>query len=379
MANDIVNGIPTARGFQKQIGRTGLRLKFKMDDQAIDTLLAHLQNAEYWRGSSDLRSVPYLRAVRKACLDWMAANQGNQRASRPHIRSLCEMIHRRLVTVVEFNLAKSKHDLDVHKIKTGMAAVHDEIRMLRAKKHGAGKSLDSHYKMERESSSHVPGPAGQAANTYYQKERTAGATQLSFEDWVTHILIPCSEDDPFRFMWTDIITGPNLNALKTNSVKYCLPSERDAYLLRIGGGLIRDASNAPYHTGSKQTAFSGAGWAIYVVDFDKNFYSESHVVNQFHHSSFLSGAPVQAAGEIAVDRGQLVAITNKTGHYKAGPAELARALKLLQSSGIDIRNVAVNDPFKAKDKWVSGPAALAAGGDIAAAGGVVAAPARVLP
>ncbi len=37
---------------------------------------------------------------------------------------------------------------------------------------------------------------------------------------------------------------------------------------------------------------------------------------RFHHSSFLAGAPVKAAGEWLVVDGQVMAITDKTGHYK---------------------------------------------------------------
>jgi hypothetical protein len=379
MSDGYVNGIPTAKRFQKKIGRTGLRLKFKMTDTKIDEVLAYLQNAEYWRGSNDMAAVSPLRMLRKSCLEWMAANQGTQRASRPHITELCRMVHLRMVTVIEYNLAIGKEGVQKAAVKNAMHAVHDQIRMRRVGSSGAGRSLDSHYSAERGTSSHLAGTAGKTAKTYYDQACASGSTTLGFEDWVKYILVPCSEDDPFRLMFTEVIGGPNLQLVKANGVKYCNPAERDAFLLTVRNGVIRDASDAPYHTGMKETAFSGRGWAIYVVDFDKNFYSESHRVNEFHHSSFLAGAPVQAAGEIAVDRGKLVALTNKTGHYKAGAAELARALRLLQKGGVDIAAVAVNDPFKAKDKWVSGTDALAANGDLTRVAATVPTPAKVLP
>ena len=46
-----VNGIPTAGEFKAQIGRTGLSRFTKKHDTQIDTLLAYVQNAGYWRNN----------------------------------------------------------------------------------------------------------------------------------------------------------------------------------------------------------------------------------------------------------------------------------------------------------------------------------------
>ncbi len=49
-----------------------------------------------------------------------------------------------------------------------------------------------------------------------------------------------------------------------------------------------------------------------------------------------------------MNRGELVAIINKTGYYKATPAELTRALFLLHRGGVDLSKVKEKDPFRAK-------------------------------
>lgn len=376
---DEVNGIPTSLGFKKRIGRTGLRGKFKMSDTSIDNLFKLLQNLEYWRGTESAMSLKELRAVRKACIDWLMANMAAQRASRPHIEGLCQAVHKRYLHVLNVLYGQSTEAKQVSTTKTGMSAVHDQIRMRRVGDDGAGKSLDKHYAVERTTSNHLPANAGGGAKVAYEKAVAAKETKLGFEDWVKWVLLPCREDDPMDLFFKNGVAGGHIADLKKDGIKYCTPRERDAYLLEIRGGIVRDASGSEYHTGSKQTAFSGAGWAIYIVDFDNNFYAESHVVNKFHHSSFLAGAPVLAGGEIAVDQGRVVAITNKTGHYKAGPAELKKALELLQRGGVNLVNIKVNDPFAAKDQWVTGTAALTANGDVAVAAriGTVAAPAKV--
>lgn len=368
--SDYVNGIPTKSAFKKKIGRTGLRGKFKMSDAILDNILAYLQNAEYWRDSTDMQAIPALRAIRKECCAWVLQNANAERASRPHIIELCKAADSRIVRVVEFNFGKGKASQEVSKVKGLMSAVHDQIRLRRGE--GAGKSLDSHYGVERGSESHIPGNVGVNSNRKYQ----ASGSTCSLEDWLKYIGVPRQQDDPFNVVFTDNLSGADVNGL-AQRVKYCNPTERDGYLVSIKGGIISDASGHPYHTGMKETAFSGQGWAIYVIDFDGEFYSESHKVNEFHHSSFLSGAPVQGAGELAVDRGRLVALTNKTGHYKAGPNELKKTLQLLQRGGVNLATVKVNDPFAAKDKWVSGTDALVANGKIADVGGTVAAPTKV--
>jgi hypothetical protein len=77
------------------------------------------------------------------------------------------------------------------------------------------------------------------------------------------------------------------------------------------------------------------------MDAQGNIYaSTEQVVGQFHHSSFLAGQPVAAAGELQVEAGELKLISNKSGHYKPSPDLTAQALKVLESQGVDVSRVA---------------------------------------
>lgn len=80
----------------------------------------------------------------------------------------------------------------------------------------------------------------------------------------------------------------------------------------------------PFHTKVHETAFSGDGWAIFVVSPEREIYSASHIVGKLHHSSFLSGKPVLAAGELVVDHGVIKVITAKSGHYMPTAEDLQR-------------------------------------------------------
>lgn len=81
-----------------------------------------------------------------------------------------------------------------------------------------------------------------------------------------------------------------------------------------------------FSTNPLQTFFSGKGWAIWVCsmpicdpqnNFETYIFSSTHNKGDQHHSSFLSGKPVLAAGEwIVDDTGTVQVITSKSGHYQ---------------------------------------------------------------
>lgn len=94
-----------------------------------------------------------------------------------------------------------------------------------------------------------------------------------------------------------------------------------------------------FSTRNLSTVFSGTGWGIFVVDLQKNLYIHKHVEGKYHHSTFLSGAPVLAAGEIAVEDGMVHVITAKSGHYMPTVADMQRFVQMFPniSGGAVIR------------------------------------------
>ena len=95
-------------------------------------------------------------------------------------------------------------------------------------------------------------------------------------------------------------------------------------------GTVSTNDGTPFATRDLETAHSGAGWAVFVVDPDGKMYARAHSVGYFHHSTFLAGRPVSAAGEVLIDdAGTIRFITAKTGHYRAGPDEMMRMVTLI--------------------------------------------------
>jgi hypothetical protein len=356
-----INGLPTQNKFRKRLGRKGITKIVKRSDPLIDKIFEALGELESFRGVPTPDAIPKLRAVRRACIAWIGPNLGQARSDRPHIMSLLEMVQLRLEAVIENNYARSRQHHQMQDVRRRALSVHDEIQMLRSD--GAGRALDNNYLIERATRTHVPLFAGQTAESLYNRERAS--TGLDLDDWIAQVLIPRSEDDPTNQYFNGRTINPvQIASLNTQRVKYCTPAERADFAINIEGGFLKDASGDLYDTGCKETGFKGKGWAIYVVDFDGQFYSESHILNEFHHSSFLAGNPTQAAGELAVDRGRLIGLTNKTGHYKAGQDELVKALEILREGGVDPATVSVNDPFRGKDRWFTGLAVLTVDGDV---------------
>ncbi len=98
---------------------------------------------------------------------------------------------------------------------------------------------------------------------------------------------------------------------------------------RSDGKLCRVHDGSVYDTTGLETCASGDGWAIFVLSPEGKLYSHKHVEGVFHHSSFLSGSAVLAAGEMLVAAGIVRIINSKSGHYLPLPENMANFVKQL--------------------------------------------------
>mmetsp|Transcript_4775 Transcript_4775/g.7423 ORF Transcript_4775/g.7423 Transcript_4775/m.7423 type:complete len:573 (-) Transcript_4775:324-2042(-) len=78
---------------------------------------------------------------------------------------------------------------------------------------------------------------------------------------------------------------------------------------------------------------------IYVLSCDDKMYVHKKVKGRFHHTSFLGGATVQAAGGLQADHGQLIKITPMSGHYQPLEIHFGEVCKWLKSRGVDFEKV----------------------------------------
>jgi len=163
------------------------------------------------------------------------------------------------------------------------------------------------------------------------------------------------------FYWLDYGAGRDVELpecsrhnLDTSVVKYLGPEERLKYLVTIREGLLwyHDTDDL-VHTDDvdgEHSRTNGSGkrekW-IYIVDPKGAFFVAKKVRGRFHHSSFLSGGPAKAAGNLTIQQGRLVRLSPSSGHYQPTPDDHAWFLELLRLRGVDLSGVILED-FKGK-------------------------------
>ncbi len=206
--------------------------------------------------------------------------------------------------------AKAKHLFQAKKRR-----IFRKIRtIVRGAKEG-GKVLDSQFWQEKLLKGHPSIlDTAQLFDTWKKSD-----TALSFEDWI--------QEKGY---------GP------LSEVQYLSSEERREYEISIQNGKLY-RHGKPYNTEMEETGFSGPGFAIFVISPNYQIYAGSHEIGKFHHSSFLAGDAVLAAGEIKTDEtGALEIISTKSGHYKPGKEQMVNVLKILQESGVEISGIEVH-------------------------------------
>lgn len=79
---------------------------------------------------------------------------------------------------------------------------------------------------------------------------------------------------------------------------------------------------------------------IFVTDKEGTIYAGLKNRGIFHHSSFLSGAPVAMAGTLLISpTGELLGTSNFSGHYQATEDHCIRFLHQLRQNGVDLNNL----------------------------------------
>lgn len=158
----------------------------------------------------------------------------------------------------------------------------------------------------------------------WTEARTDGSTDLPFFYWL-------EEQDPA--------------SLEMASVAYLSKLERKKHLVFVIDGKflhVADRVGANYSTVNKGSTFEGKlDWCIFVLSPDDVLFAGGYRMGEFHHSSFLAGEKIKAAGQICVIDGKLIGITPKSGHYHPGPDELCTMLKFLVERGVDLSTVEV--------------------------------------
>lgn len=111
---------------------------------------------------------------------------------------------------------------------------------------------------------------------------------------------------------------------------------------------LRDDEDNRTHDPAVHGAQNGVGG--FVMSLQREVYIRKHRQNQdptntnssyFFHSSYLHGNDVVGAGNIMVDRGQILLIDNGSGHYLPGHDSVLRVLQTFRALGVKLDNTKV--------------------------------------
>ena len=78
---------------------------------------------------------------------------------------------------------------------------------------------------------------------------------------------------------------------------------------------------------------------IYVWDMHSRLYINRKMPGRFHHSSFVAGGAVKAAGSIVVEEGVLKQLTTWSGHYRPRSSDIAMFLEWLEAKHVNMKDV----------------------------------------
>ena len=130
-------------------------------------------------------------------------------------------------------------------------------------------------------------------------------------------------------------------------VAYLGATARARFALHARAGLLYTADGALFDTTAASTLWSPTGGrAIFVMDADGVLYSSPrHLLGRFHHSSFLAGGPVAAAGELVARGGRILLVSDHSTHYRPARRFTQQILDSLRAHGIPTDTVSIEFHF----------------------------------
>lgn len=188
------------------------------------------------------------------------------------------------------------------------------------------KALSGHYAWEQPAAKHTPHVS--ASLVFTQGPAALGVDAIA---------------TPAQYQQAEAALRQNNTELQV----YLSRAQRLEYmLLPRNGSLMKDPytpGDIKYYPGS-----ANPGGGIYAMDtygnlFAKGENAQDQIGNAtfWNHSSFCRGKSVICAGTIAVERGIIRYIDNKSGHYKPTVANLVGAVRTLVANDVNVQHLNV--------------------------------------
>lgn len=170
------------------------------------------------------------------------------------------------------------------------------------------------------------------------------------------------------FYWLDHGDGKalelpecNRHALQSMCVQYCDAEARKPFQVQFRSSSsahkrAEDESNpvvvlAEYAETQELVQTDELSKWIFVVDLRGTMFLGRKHKGMFHHSSFVSGAPIFAAGKIMIKHGRIIAIEPHSGHFKPTLRNLTALCHVLRDQHVDLAQIAFIKPKKWSCAW----------------------------
>lgn len=123
--------------------------------------------------------------------------------------------------------------------------------------------------------------------------------------------------------------------LEESRLEYCDAERRRQYVVAVDSkGLLVWANDGETWRAGDVVHSGTCEKYIFVMALDGTVYVNRKVKGRFHHSCFLAGGRVLAAGRIVVLDGAVVSLAPQSGHYKPAPRSIDLVVDVLAAQGV---------------------------------------------
>ncbi|RQM09377.1 hypothetical protein DD237_008130 [Peronospora effusa] len=169
----------------------------------------------------------------------------------------------------------------------------------------------------------------------------------------------CGTADASFFHWLDYGNGKNVelpecnqHELRSTLVEYCNAEQRKHYEIKfVSHEEEKNVVRVQYVASGHLVHTDEHSKWIFVLGLSGQMYLGRKRKGRFHHSSFVTGAPIFAAGKIVIKNGVIVAVEPHSGHFKPRLGNLLALCFMLAKHGVDIDKIAFVKPKKWTCAW----------------------------
>ena len=186
-----------------------------------------------------------------------------------------------------------------------------------------GTQLCPYYYLEAVTKTHLPpfDTEVQKAVDEWQKSNTTN----DFDTWVKNNR---------STVWMTSRCFHGVKTAEFGQVRYCSTEvDRAAFRLSVENGqLMKNGTPASF----RASTFEVKEMPIFVLGYDNELYVDYPREGKVHHSGFMAGGVVLAAGHIQIQSGRITFLSDQSGHYKPTIDQTINVLRLLEEKGLDI-------------------------------------------